>query len=91
MKTTQNSLKTLKPNYFLKPQEAHATDVASFLAWSWVVTAAFALVSACFPGEAHEYLGLSGLSKHKTIPAQSKGSEQQGTRDKCQMFCRTIL
>lgn len=60
-------------------------------AGSWVVTAAVPLLSACFPGEAQEYLGLSGLSKHKTIPAQTKGSEQQGTHDKSQMFCETVL
>lgn len=65
--------------------------MASFLAGSWVVTAAFSLLSACFPGEAHEYLELSGLSKRKTIPAQTKGSEQQGTYGKSQMFSETFL
>lgn len=60
--------------------------MASFLAWSWVVTAAFSLLSACFPGEVREYLRLSGLSKHKTIPAQTKD-----THDKSQMFCKTLL
>lgn len=56
--------------------------MASFLTWSWVETAASSLLSACFHGEACQYLGLSGLSRHKTIPVQTKGSEQQGKHNK---------
>lgn len=65
--------------------------MASFLAGSWVVTAAFSLLSVRFPGEAQEYLELSGLSKCKTIPAQTKGSEQQGTYGKSQTFSERVL